>query len=204
MSKKQKYYVIHCLATPEGREIKPETVLQWHMAPCDNKDGTVTYKGKKYPSRDKLPDETINGFLIKNIKGRGWPVPGYTKIYHLDGSVSILKQNNFDGIVDPWELTYGVSGINAESIHVAYVGGCDTKGKPKDTRTPAQIAAMAKDALGMRLKFPDVEIVGHRDKLRPQDAYKACPSFDVIPWFAKVWLEYIKIGDLDPKTEKKV
>lgn len=33
MAKKTQYLVIHCTATPEGREVTKEDILRWHTAP---------------------------------------------------------------------------------------------------------------------------------------------------------------------------
>ena len=65
---------------------------------------------------------------------------------------------------------------NEDSIGVAYVGGIDKEGKPKDTMTPAQDIAI--DAIklvrSLRMVFGTLSISGHN-----QYARKACPSFDV-------------------------
>lgn len=177
-----KYYVMHCSATPEGREVTIADIDKWHLGPCDNKDGTVTYKGIVYPNRNALPNEKIHGIDIKKLHGRGWRKRGYYKIYHLDGSSTIITPNNLDGFIDPWEITNGVAGINKHAIHVVYAGGLDKNNKPKDTRTPAQIAAMAKDAIDIKTKYPNIEIVGHNNFDK-----KACPCFDVPKWFKEVW-----------------
>ena len=55
--------------------------------------------------------------------GRGWKQVGYTDMFHLDGSVERLVQNNEDANVDPWELTNGAAGFNSVSRHIVYVGG---------------------------------------------------------------------------------
>jgi N-acetylmuramoyl-L-alanine amidase len=135
--KQLKYIVLHCTATPEGRDVRPETVEQWH-------------------------------------KDRGWKSPGYAGIITLDGVYHKRVDYNDNGIVEPWEITNGVVGINSIARHYCYVGGCDAKMNPKDTRTFGQISTMVNLVL-MRLKTnPDVLFAGHN-----QFAAKACPSFDV-------------------------
>lgn len=113
--------------------------------------------------------------------GRGWKQVGYTDMFHLDGRVERLVANNEDANVDTWEITNGATGYNAMSRHIVYVGGCDRKMKPKDTRTEAQIAAMAKYVHDFHAKHPTVKIVGHN-----QLATKACPSFDVPIWLSEI------------------
>lgn len=143
-----KYLVIHCTATPEGREVSAAELRHWHTDPVS--------KG-----------------------GRGWKQVGYTDMFHLDGSVERLVQNNEDANVDPWELTNGAAGFNSVSCHIVYVGGLAKDGKtPKDTRTALQRSEMARYIREFHKRHPQVRIVGHRDLNRA----KACPSFDVGAW----------------------
>lgn len=143
-----KYLVIHCTATPEGREVSAAELRHWHTDPVS--------KG-----------------------GRGWKQVGYTDMFHLDGSVERLVQNNEDANVDPWELTNGAAGFNSVSRHIVYVGGLAKDGKtPKDTRTALQRSEMARYIREFHQRHPKVRIVGHRDLNRA----KACPSFDVGAW----------------------
>lgn len=107
--------------------------------------------------------------------GRGWKQYGYRAFVHLDGNTEYLIPNNDDDIVDPWEISNGVAGINSISNHFAYVGGVAEDGKtPKDTRTLFQYSAMAGLTREFVLKHPHVKVAGHY-----HFAAKACPSFDV-------------------------
>jgi hypothetical protein len=118
-------------------------------------------------------------------EGRGWKQVGYTDLFHLDGRVERLVDNNEDAMVDPWEITNGASGYNAISRHVVYAGGLAADGKtPKDTRTPAQLAAMERYVKDFHARFPNVKIIGHN-----QLAAKACPSFDVPKWLKSIGIE---------------
>ncbi len=45
--------------------------------------------------------------------GRGWKQVGYTDLFHLNGGVERLVNNNEDANVDPWEVTNGASGTTA-------------------------------------------------------------------------------------------
>lgn len=146
-----KYLVLHCTATPEGREVSAADIRHWHTDPVS--------KG-----------------------GRGWSQVGYTDLIHLDGKVERLVDNNEDAQVDPWEVTNGVAGYNSVSRHVAYAGGVATDGKTaKDTRTPAQLKAMADYVRDFHRRFPQIRIVGHNEL-----AAKACPSFDVQKWLRSI------------------
>lgn len=101
----------------------------------------------------------------------GWKSPGYHYIIEADGNVKQLA--------DVSMVTNGVAGYNANSIHISYIGGIDRTGRPKDTRTDAQIEAMRQLVLVMQRKYPQAIIQGHRDF---PNVRKACPSFDVKNW----------------------
>lgn len=146
--------VLHCTATPEGREVTSNEIRVWHTNPVS--------KG-----------------------GRGWKQVGYTDMIHLDGRVERLVQNNEDNMVDTWEITNGAKGYNSVSRHVVYVGGVARNGKtPRDTRTSAQLEAMATYVRDFHRRFPDVRIVGHNEL-----AAKACPSFDVQKWLVSIGIK---------------
>lgn len=180
--KQRKYLVIHCTATPEGRKVTSDDIRAWHMMPLDVYNGKkylhTIYKGVKYTSREKLPNESINGISIKKGHGRGWKQVGYCKMIHLDGTEEILVPDNGDNIVDAWEITNGATGINSESMHVVYVGGMNaTNTQPKDTRTKGQIASLLRVCLEELKQNKTIIIAGHN-----HFAAKACPSFDVTKW----------------------
>ena len=113
--------------------------------------------------------------------GRGWKQVGYTDMFHLDGSVERLVENNEDAWVDGWEITNGAKGYNAVSRHIVYVGGRSKSGKYIDTRTQAQRDALKAYILDFHRRHPKVRIVGHCDL-----AAKACPSFNVAAWLKEI------------------
>ena len=69
---------------------------------------------------------------------------------------------------------------NAHSIGICYEGGLDANGRPADTRTPAQKAAMRELLKSLCTDYPEAEILGHRDL---PGVNKECPCFDVKKWF---------------------
>ena len=98
-------------------------------------------------------------------KARGFVTIGYHYLVGLNGEV-------WDG--RPIEQVGAhVTGRNANSIGVCYVGGLDSAGKPKDTRTDAQMRSLVKLIAELKKRFPEATIHGHREF-----ANKACPCFD--------------------------
>ena len=155
MKKELQYLVIHCTATPAGREVTSVDIRAWHTAPT-------------------------------SAGGRGWKQGGYTDLFHLDGTVERLVENNEDGWVDNWEITNGAASYNGVSRHIVYAGGCDRNMRPQDTRTPAQRAALAEYVREFHRRHPNVRIVGHRDL---PNVHKACPSFDVAAWLKEIGIK---------------
>ena len=125
-----KRIIIHCTATPEGRDHTAKEIDRWH-------------------------------------KAQGWSGIGYHYVIRLDGTVENGRPVEKVGA--------HVKGHNADSIGVVYVGGCDTSMKAKDTRTPAQKAALVKLVADIQKRYPNTTVHGHNEF----DKQKACPSFDV-------------------------
>jgi len=73
-----------------------------------------------------------------------------------------------------------VKGHNKDSIGVCYVGGCDSKMNPKDTRNKAQKEALDAVIKYLLLRFPNATVHGHNEF-----SSKACPSFDVQKEYGK-------------------
>lgn len=99
-------------------------------------------------------------------KQRGWCGIGYHYLIGLDGSLMIGRPEN--------QIGAHCRGHNENSIGVAYVGGLDKNGKPKDTRTPEQKRTLCDLMHGLHARFPNARLYGHN-----QFSEKACPSFKV-------------------------
>lgn len=108
--------------------------------------------------------DTIRGWH----KAQGWKDIGYHWVVLLDGTVKPGRPEA--------EIGSHVAGHNTGTLGVVYVGGVAADGKTaKDTRTPAQRAALLSLVKGLITRYPNVKMVtGHN-----QYANKACPSFDV-------------------------
>jgi N-acetylmuramoyl-L-alanine amidase len=105
---------------------------------------------------------------------RGWgDTAGYHYIIEADGEVTQL--------LDEAKNSNGVYKHNSECINIAYIGGIDKNGKPKDTRSRRQEDAMFDLIVSLTEKYKGVSVLGHRDF---PNVAKACPSFDVKTWLA--------------------
>lgn len=126
--------IIHCTATPEGREVTVAEIDSWH-------------------------------------RQRGFDGIGYHYVIHLDGTVEAGRGLN--------EVGAHCKGHNSRSIGIAYVGGTDKDGNPKDTRTPEQRKSLRLVVSHFLDYFPEATVHGHNEF-----ANKACPCFDVQAEFA--------------------
>jgi N-acetylmuramoyl-L-alanine amidase len=120
-------------------------------------------------------------------KAMGWKNNGYHYIISADGKIhNITPEAN---------IANGVAGHNSNSIHVAYIGGIDSKGKGVDNRTELQKAALIVILTELKSKYPNARILGHRDFspdknnngiIEPFEYIKICPSFNVIPEYKNI------------------
>ena len=108
-------------------------------------------------------------------KARGFHSIGYHYYITKDGMVYPCRPESEEGA--------HARHYNAHSIGICYEGGLDEKGKPADTRTPAQKAALEDLLYSLVLDYPDAEILGHRDLPWVR---KSCPCFDVKKWLKEI------------------
>ena len=125
--------------------------------------------------------QTVNQIRAEH-KRQGWSDIGYHYVVTLDGKVHLGRDVDIAGS--------HVKNYNANSIGVVYVGGLENKPnvayrqlKAKDTRTPAQKAALLSLLMDLRKLYPYAKIQGHRDF---PNAHKDCPSFDAKSEYRKV------------------
>lgn len=100
-------------------------------------------------------------------RGQGWNGIGYNAVVRLDGTIERGRDERL--------VPSHAQGFNSNSIAICYIGGVDANGAPKDTRTPAQKAALRRWLEEKKRQYPRAEIKGHRDYA---GVTKACPSFD--------------------------
>lgn len=109
-------------------------------------------------------------FIAKDIdkwhKQRGWKGIGYHYVILLDGTVESGRPEA--------EIGAHTLGQNANSVGICYIGGLDSAGKPKDTRTDQQKKTLKNLVSELLKKYPGSTVHGHNEF-----ANKACPCFDV-------------------------
>lgn len=118
---------------------------------------------------------------IKNeFKRKGWKNPGYHYVIDSGGGIHQLLDEN--------EVSNGVYGYNKTSVNVAYIGGIDENCKAIDNRTGEQKKSLKSLVLQLKEKYPDAEVLGHRDIspdkngngiVDPWERIKECPCFNV-------------------------
>lgn len=113
-------------------------------------------------------------------KVRGFSCWGYHYYIRKSGKVEPMRPLDVPGA--------HARGYNAKSIGICYEGGLDENGKAADTRTRMQTQALHTLVGSLLTKFPDAEVVGHRDLspdlnyngiVDPWERIKECPCFDV-------------------------
>ena len=130
---KLKYLVLHCTATPEGREVSSDDIRTWHTNPVSK--GGRGWKQVGYTDLIHLNGEIER--LVDNNEDANvdpWEITNGAKGYN-----SISRH-----------VVY-VGGVVAD--------GKTTK----DTRTKAQRVAMESYVKEFHRKHPNVRIIGHRE-----------------------------------------
>lgn len=126
------YLVIHCTATPEGREVTSAAIRHWHTDPVSK--GGRGWKQVGYTDMIHL-DGTVER-LVKNNE---------------DANVDPWEITNG---------AKGYNAISRHVVYVGGVDANDVK-KARDTRTPAQKDALKRYVLDFHKRFPKVKIIGH-------------------------------------------
>lgn len=102
---------------------------------------------------------------------------GYHYVITLDGTIELGRDIAVAGA--------HCRNHNANSVGICYIGGLDADGRPADTRTDAQRAALAQliwriSMLCLRMGWGIVPVHGHHDYNR----HKHCPCFNAAREFA--------------------
>lgn len=100
-------------------------------------------------------------------KDRGWNGVGYHYVIRRNGIIEVGRMEQVIGA--------HVAGFNTNSIGICWVGGKGLDNKAEDNRTIAQVDSMRLLVKSLKIRYPDAEVVGHRDLAKGRD----CPCFDV-------------------------
>lgn len=161
MSRRIDEIILHCSATKEGVYVRSSSI-------------NASHKARNFST------------YIDPKTGKVMHI-GYHYFIHLDGTIEECRPVSVRGC-------HAVN-HNAHSIGICYAGGldrADTNGtKIKDTRTPAQKAAILSLCKRLIAEYPSIKrIIGHRDTspdlngngvIEPFEYIKGCPCFDAIP-----------------------
>lgn len=133
--------------------------------------------------------------LRAEFRQKGWKNPGYHWVIFPDGRI--------EQMLDEEKVANGVKDYNANSIHVAWVGGIKYNDNRKivstDNRTERQKLALFDLLTKLKLRYRNAQIMGHRDIspdlnhngiIDPWERIKDCPCYDAM----KEYLDINKIG----------
>lgn len=128
-----KYLVIHCTATPEGREVSSDDIRRWHTSPVSQ--GGRGWKQVGYTDMIHL-DGRVERLVANNEDAfvDGWEIT--------NGAV-------------------GYNPVSRHIVYVGGLAS-DAK-TPKDTRTAAQLKVMKAYVASFHERFPNVKIIGHNE-----------------------------------------
>lgn len=130
---RMKYLVLHCTATPEGREVTSGEIRHWHTDPVSK--GGRGWKQVGYTDLIHL-DGTVER-LVKNNE---------------DAEVDPWEVTNGAA---------GYNSVSRHVVYAG--GLAKDGKTAKDTRTAAQLKAMTAYVRDFHERFPQIRIVGHRD-----------------------------------------
>jgi hypothetical protein len=128
-----KYLVIHCTATPEGREVTSDDIRRWHTSPVSK--GGRGWSQVGYTDLIHLDGKVER--LVKNNEDAY--VDGFEVTNGATGYNSNSRHIVYAGGVEKDGKT------------------------PKDTRTAGQSAALANYVKDFHRRFPAVRIIGHNE-----------------------------------------
>lgn len=125
--------------------------------------------------------------ILHTFKVLGWKNPGYHYLIDYQGKITQLLSLD--------KIANGVKNYNANSIHIAYIGGIDKSGRQYDSRSPEQKKAIISLLKKLRCLYPSAIILGHRD-ISPDtnrngivdqcEYIKACPLFNAKEEYANI------------------
>lgn len=103
---------------------------------------------------------------------RGFKKVGYHYVIRRSGAIDTGRKETEPGA--------HVQGYNSRSIGICVVGGVNSANEPEANYTPAQYDSLSRLVEQLTSRYPDAEVLGHRDF---PGVNKACPCFDVREWW---------------------
>lgn len=133
MGKPLKYLVLHCTATPEGREVSSDDIRRWHTSPVSK--GGRGWKQVGYTDMIHL-DGRVERLVANNEDALvdDWEITNGAK---------------------------GYNSVSRHVVYVGGLAS-DAK-TSKDTRTAAQLRVMRAYVTCFHRRFPQVKIIGHNE-----------------------------------------
>lgn len=133
MGKQLKYLVLHCTATPEGREVSSDDIRRWHTSPVSK--GGRGWKQVGYTDMIHL-DGRVERLVDNNEDALvdDWEITNGAKGYN-----SVSRHVVYVGGLAPDAKT------------------------PRDTRTGDQLRVMKAYVTSFHRRFPNVRIIGHNE-----------------------------------------
>ena len=128
-----KFLVIHCTATPAGREVSADEIRRWHTGPVSK--GGRGWKQMGYTDMIHLDGRVER--LVENNEDAvvdPWEITNGAK---------------------------GYNSVSRHIVYVG--GTAADGKTPKDTRTDAQKEALKRYVADFHRRFPQIRIVGHHD-----------------------------------------
>jgi len=163
------YLVIHCTATPSGRDITKDDIIRWHLSP-KSKGGRgwsrLGYSDMIYLDGSLINLTPYNQDNSVDNKEITWGVAGInSRSRHVVYAGGLDLDHDLEGMSD--------DDLDEMSFNDKYI--------PADTRTPAQLETMEVYVKYMIKRHPNIKVAGHN-----QFANKACPGFDVQRWLRHI------------------
>lgn len=147
-------------------------------SPMKNIDFIAVHCSATPASAENVDADTIRGWHRR----QGWRDIGYHYVITRQGEVQFGRPETMRGAHE--------RKINSRSVSICLVGGSPPTGSPEHRKglgennfTDEQWLQLTGLVHTLSVKYPDAEIIGHRDV---PGVAKACPSFNVKPWWAKV------------------
>ena len=145
------------------------------------------------------PDAKAEAVVRFHMEVRGWRSCGYHAVIERDGTVVQTLHPDAIGAHIGDVKRVG----NGRAYGVCLGGGVELPSmKPVNNYTLEQMNSLGEHLLTMKDRYPGAVVTGHRDLIRRFGASpKACPCFDVEPWWRGLVEAVAAVDDEDAGDE---